>query len=160
MKDFKELKGCRKAHEVTLQSYGITRRFPREELFGLTSQIRRSASSIGANIAEGCGRRSDGEMSRFLHIARGSAVELEYHLLLARDLMWLPASDFRILACEVDEVQRMLTSLIQRVQLTAPNQRKAKKAESRSDVEGHSAGVEAELKVGSPLVARSSRLNS
>jgi len=106
MKDFKELKVWRKAHEVTLQSYGITRRFPREELFGLTSQIRRSASSIGANIAEGCGRRSDGEMSRFLHIARGSAVELEYHLRLARDLMLLPASDFRILAYEVDEVQR------------------------------------------------------
>jgi four helix bundle protein len=116
LKDFKELKVWRKAHETTLHLYQLTREFPKEELYGLTSQIRRSASSIGANIAEGCGRKSDGEMARFLHIARGSAVELEYHLLLARDLELLPATSFGVLTVAVDEIQRMLTSLIQRVQ--------------------------------------------
>jgi four helix bundle protein len=116
LKDFKELKVWSKAHETTLQLYRLTRQFPKEELYGLTSQIRRAASSVGANIAEGSGRRSDGEMTRFLHIARGSAVELEYHLLLARDLELLPASNFTALERQVDEIQRMLTSLIQRVQ--------------------------------------------
>ena len=75
-----------KAHEVTLAIYQCTRNFPREEIYGLTSQMRRAAASIAANIAEGCGRRSDAELHRFLQIARGSARELEYHLLLARDL--------------------------------------------------------------------------
>jgi four helix bundle protein len=84
MKSFKELQVWQKAHGLTLAVYGTTRTFPREELFGLTSQMRRSAASIGANIAEGCGRRSDGEMRRFLQIARGSAAEIEYHLPLAR----------------------------------------------------------------------------
>ena len=116
LKDFKELKVWNKAHEVTLELYRLTRQFAREGLFGLTSQIRRAASSRGANIAEGTGRRSDGEMSRFLHIARGSAVELEYHLLLARDLELLAGSSFVVLEHQVDEIQRMLTSLIQRVQ--------------------------------------------
>ena len=86
VKDFKQLKVWSKAHEATLFLYRVTQQFPKEELFGLTSQIRRAASSMGANIAEGCGRRSDKELARFLGIARGSAVELEYHLLLARDL--------------------------------------------------------------------------
>ena len=116
LKDFKELKVWNKAHEVTLELYRLTRQFPREELYRLTSQIRRAASSRGANIAEGTGRRSDGEMSRFLHIARGSAVELQYHLLLARDLELLAGSSFVVLEHQVDEIQRMLTSLIQRVQ--------------------------------------------
>jgi four helix bundle protein len=116
LKGFKELKVWSKAHETTLQVYRLTRQFPKEEFYGLTSQIRRAASSMGANIAEGSGRRLDGEMSRFLHIARGSAVELEYHLLLARDLELLSAGTFAVLERQVDEIQRMLTSLIQRVQ--------------------------------------------
>jgi four helix bundle protein len=115
MKDFKELIVWRKAHSVTLAIYAATRVFPREELYGLTSQLRRSAASIGAKIAEGCGRRSDGEMCRFLNIAYGSATEVEYHLLLARDLHLLEEDLFRQLECDIDEVRRMLTSLIQRV---------------------------------------------
>jgi four helix bundle protein len=115
MKDFKELIVWRKAHAVTLAIYAATRVFPKEELYGLTSQLRRSAASIGANIAEGCGRRSDGEMCRFLHIAYGSATEVEYHLLLAHHLHMLDDSLFRQLDRDIDEVQRMLTSLIQRV---------------------------------------------
>ena len=116
MKDFKDLQVWSKAHALTIGIYKATRGFPREELFGLTSQMRRAASSIGANIAEGSGRRSDGELTRFLHIARGSAAELEYHLLLARDLDLLSEITHVVLARQTDEVQRMLTSLIQQVQ--------------------------------------------
>ncbi len=114
MRGFKELKVWRKSHEMTVAVYETTRTFPGEELYGLTSQLRRSAASIGANIAEGCGRRSDGEMARFLQIARGSASEIEYHILLARDLRYLPDEEFRRLSGQADEVQRMLTALIQR----------------------------------------------
>ncbi len=78
--------------------------------------MRRAASSIGANIAEGAGRKSDGELTRFLHIARGSAAELEYHLLLAHDLNLLSEALHTLLAKQTDEVQRMLTALIQQVQ--------------------------------------------
>jgi four helix bundle protein len=114
--DFKDLKVWAKAHELALGVYRTTREFPREELFGLTSQIRRAACSVGANIAEGCGRRSDAELTRFLHIARGSAVELENHLLLARDLDYLPGNKCDEFVKRVDEVQRMLTAFIQQVQ--------------------------------------------
>lgn len=116
MQDFKDLKVWTKAHELTLQVYRSTRNFPKEELFGLVSQMRRCSSSIGANIAEGVGRRSDGEFGRFLHIARGSASELEYHLLLAKDLQFLSQECYGGLTHTTDEVQRMLTSLIQQVQ--------------------------------------------
>ncbi len=116
MEDFKNLKVWKKAHELTLVVYQRTRAFPKDEIYGLTSQLRRSAASIGANIAEGCGRRSDAEMKRFLQIARGSASELEYHLLLARDLGFLGTSDFQRLDEKILEVQRMLASLVQRLQ--------------------------------------------
>ena len=116
MKDFKELKVWEKAHAMTLEVYQHTRSFPREELYGLTSQIRRAAASIAANIVEGCGRRSDGEFTRFLQIARGSASELEYHLLLARDLRLLNEDAFRSLDAKVVEVERMLTGLVKKVQ--------------------------------------------
>ena len=115
MKDFKELRVWQKAHQLTLVVYCATRSFPREELYGLTGQIRRSAASVGANISEGCGRRSDGEMSRFLHIAYGSASELEYHLLLAHDLGLLKDGEYKEMEGKVDEVQRMLTALISTV---------------------------------------------
>jgi four helix bundle protein len=100
---------------MTLQTYRLTAGFPKEEMYGLTSQLRRSAASIGANIAEGCGRRSDGEMCRFLQIARGSASEIEYHILLARDLHFLAEKDFETLTRQADELQRMLTGLMQSV---------------------------------------------
>ena len=116
MKDFKELRVWSKAHELTVSVYVITRTFPKDEMYGLTSQVPRSAASIGANIAEGCGRRSDGELCRFLQIARGSASETEYHLLLAKDLGLLSESDFRKAEQKVLEVQRMLTALVQKVQ--------------------------------------------
>jgi four helix bundle protein len=118
MKSFRELKVWQKAHELTLAIYAATRSFPNEELYGLTSQLRRSAASIGANIAEGCGRRSDGEICRFLQIARGSASEVEYHVLLARDLRFMGEKQASELSQEADEIQRMLTALIQRFRPT------------------------------------------
>ena len=115
MVDFKDLKVWEKAHEMTLLAYRVTAAFPKQEMYGLTSQLRRATASIAANIAEGCGRRSDGDMCRFLQIARGSGSEAEYHFLLARDLHVLDEKDFRVLTRQADEVQRMLTALIQRV---------------------------------------------
>jgi four helix bundle protein len=115
MEDFKDLKVWAKAHQLTLAIYGITQKFPKAELFGLTSQIRRASASIGANIAEGCGRRSDPEMKRFVQIARGSANELEYHLLLARDLQLLQVDEFKDLETKTLEIQRMLSALTQRL---------------------------------------------
>jgi hypothetical protein len=79
VKGFRDLKVWEKAHQLTLQVYKATASFPKEEMFGLTSQIRRAAASIPANIAEGCGRSGDAELGRFLQIAMGSASELEYH---------------------------------------------------------------------------------
>jgi four helix bundle protein len=117
MKDFKELKVWQKAHLLTLRLYGVTRTFPREELYGLTSQIRRCSASIAANIAEGCGRRGNAELHRFLQIAAGSASELDYHLLLARDLRLLHEPDYGETAALLLEVRRMLTSLSRKVDL-------------------------------------------
>src|SRR5215470_77198 len=84
MRNYEDLQVWQKAHNLTLEIYKSTRCFPMEERFGLTSQIRRSCSSIGANLADGCGRRSDGEMACFVQIAMGSGAQLSYHLRLAR----------------------------------------------------------------------------
>ncbi len=115
MRDFRELKVWEKAHELVLAVYRATGAFPKEELYGLTSQIRRSGASIPANIAEGCGRSGDKELARFLQIAMGSASELEYHLLLAHDLNFLNGSDSERLTESVTEIKRMLTSFIQKL---------------------------------------------
>jgi four helix bundle protein len=115
MKNFRDLQVWGKAHAVTLSVYRATADFPREELFGLTSQMRRCSASIGANIAEGCGRRGNAELHRFLRIALGSASELEYHLLLARDLGYLKSSAYEDLNSAVEEIKKMLTSLSRRV---------------------------------------------
>jgi four helix bundle protein len=113
VKDFRELKVW--AHQMTLQSYRITETFPRHELFGLASQIRRCCSSIPANIAEGCGRLGNSELHRFLQIACGSANELEYHFLLARDLGYISHADNLNAHKELLEVKRMLVALTRKV---------------------------------------------
>jgi len=115
VKDFRDLHVWQKAHQLTLAVYRHTASLPREELYGLTTQLRRSASSIAANLAEGCGRNGDAELARFCSIAMGSASELEYHLLLARDLKLLNATDYTELEQQATEVKRMLTGLIQRL---------------------------------------------
>ena len=108
MQSFKNLKVWEKAHVLTLDVYRSSKSFPRDEVYGLTSQMRRSAASVGANIAEGSCRNGDCEFGRFLQIAMGSASELEYHLLLARDLELLKLLDYQRLSGEVIEVKRML----------------------------------------------------
>ena len=115
MKDFRELKVWRKAHELTLAVYQVTASFPREELYGLTAQLRRAGSSIAANLAEGCGRNGDAELARFCSMAMGSASELEYHLLLARDLKLIRPQDYDALDQRATELKRMLTALLQKL---------------------------------------------
>lgn len=112
MKSFRDLQVWQKAHRLTLDIYTSTTSFPREEQYGLTSQIRRAASSIPANIAEGCGRDGDNELRRFLEIAMGSASELEYHLLLANDLNLLDETVYSHLNDQTCEVKRMLAGFI------------------------------------------------
>jgi four helix bundle protein len=116
MQDFKQLKVWEKSHHLALDVYRATANFPKEEIYGLTSQIRRAASSIPANIAEGCGRDSQGDFIRFLRIALGSASELEYHLILARDLDYLLGADYAPLTRAVVEVKKMITALIRSIQ--------------------------------------------
>jgi four helix bundle protein len=116
MKDFRDLTVWERAHKLTLEIYGVTANFPRAELYGLTSQIRRCSASIGANIAEGCGKRGNNEFQRYLQIASGSASELDYHLLLSRDLGFLPDADYRRLAGNLTAVRKMLTSLLQKIE--------------------------------------------
>jgi four helix bundle protein len=115
VKDFRELKVWQKAHQLTLAVYRITAAFPREELYGLTSQLRRACSSIAANLAEGCGRNGDAEFARFCSIAMGSASELEYHLLLAKDLKLIKTADYQDLDQRATELKRMLTALMQKL---------------------------------------------
>lgn len=115
MKDFRKLKVWEKAHELTLAVYRATAGFPRDELYGLTNQMRRAGASVGANIAEGYGRGRDGELHHFLIIAAGSAVELEYFLLLAHDLDMLSPLAYREMQQQVTEVQRMLSGLLRTV---------------------------------------------
>jgi len=113
---FRDLQIWQKAHELTLEVYRTTAAFPKDELYGLTSQIRRSASSIAANIAEGCGRDGEAELARFCRIAAGSASELEYHLLLAFDLGIIDQQRFDAHTKSVTDLKRMLTAFIKRLQ--------------------------------------------
>jgi four helix bundle protein len=123
MKNFRKLTVWTKSHELTLAVYRATAAFPKAEVFGLTAQMRRSAASIPSNIAEGCGRDGDGDLGRFLQIASGSAAELEYQLILARNLGYIEADEYQRLAALLDEVSRMLTSFRQRVQVSSPGAR-------------------------------------
>jgi len=115
MKDFRQLQVWEKAHTLTLAIYRASSGFPREGMFGVTSQMRRCSTSIPANLAEGCGRTGDGDFHRFVNIAAGSAVELEYFLLLARDLGLLSTDKYEGLQGLVMDVQRMLASLLRTV---------------------------------------------
>ena len=115
MRDFKTLLVWQKAHAITLITYKLTANFPKEELYGLTSQMRRSAASIGSNIAEGCGRGGDAELARFLQIAMGSASELESQTLLAHELGFIESTIYRQFEKDISEIKRMLTGFIQKL---------------------------------------------
>ena len=115
MQDFKRLLVWKKGHELTLRVYKLSKSFPADEKFGLTSQIRRACMSIPANIAEGCGREGKKELARFLQIALGSAKESEYHLLLAKDLRYVTVETYNEVNSKLDELKRMLVGLIKTV---------------------------------------------
>ncbi|MBV8208024.1 MAG: four helix bundle protein [Acidobacteria bacterium] len=115
MRRFQDLHVWERAHALTVDVYRISQQFPGNEMYGLTSQLRRSCVSIEANLAEGCGRRSEREFLRFLHIAMGSAAESECHLLIARDLGMLSSDEFERCTKSVEEVKRMLNGLMDRV---------------------------------------------
>jgi four helix bundle protein len=112
MQDFRRLEVWQLAHELTLGVYRVTKTFPADERFGLTSQLRRACTSIEANLAEGCGRGSDSDFSRFVQMAMGSASEVECHLLLSRDLSCLDEVVHQALEEQTQRVKRMLASLL------------------------------------------------
>ena len=108
MRDFHKLIIWQRSHQLVLNVYSISKLFPKDELFGLTSQIRRAVSSIPTNIAEGCGRASNKDFAHFLQIAIGSAAEVEYELLLAHDLNYINNSDYQFLTEETVAVRKMI----------------------------------------------------
>jgi four helix bundle protein len=115
MRKFQDLVVWQKSHQLTLSLYQLSQSFPHDELYGLVSQIRRSSSSVPTNIAEGCGRDSDAEMKRFLTIASGSVSELEYQLLLAKDLNYLNEDIFQEFQNQLIEIRKMLYAFIKRL---------------------------------------------
>ena len=115
MQNYKDLKVWEKAHHFTLSLYEVSKSFPKDELYSLTNQLRRSASSIPANIAEGCGKNTQPEFAHYLNISLGSANESEYFLILSKDLKYLPQEKFDILFTIINEIKAMLISLINKV---------------------------------------------
>jgi four helix bundle protein len=118
MKDFRDLKIWERSHKLTLSIYKVSASFPREEMYGLTSQIRRACASIPTNIAEGCGRSRDTELARFIEIGIGSASELEYLLTLGHELELINRADFEHLITETVEVKKMLITFFQKLKAT------------------------------------------
>jgi four helix bundle protein len=116
VKDFRNLRVWSKSHQLTLDLYVLTSNFPKHELYGLTSQIRRCSASIGANLAEGCGKRGNNEFQRYLQIASGSASELDYHLLLSHDLGFLTEENYHKLTLQLTELRKMLSALLQKIE--------------------------------------------
>ena len=115
MQDFRNLEVWRIAHGLTLKMYRVTKAFPADERFGLTSQLRRATASIEANLAEGCGRGTDNDFARFVQIALGSASEVECHLLIAKDLGYMNLKDHQDLETQIQRIKRMLTSLLKKL---------------------------------------------
>ena len=108
MRDFHKLIIWQRNHQLTLDVYKASKTFPKDELFGLTLQIRRAVSSIPTNIAEGCGRETNKDFAHFLQISIGSASETEYQLLLAHDLEYINNADFERLTNEIVSVRKMI----------------------------------------------------
>lgn len=115
MQDFRKLIVWQKSHIMTLEVYKLTAKFPKDENYGLTSQIRRASASVGLNISEGCGRATDPDFRRFLVMAMGSASEVEYCLILAFDLNYISEMEFNNLLSQVTEVKKMLATFIRKL---------------------------------------------
>ena len=111
MQDYKKLKVWQKAHQFALQIYLLSKQFPADERYGITSQMRRASLSIPTNIVEGCGREGQNELNRFLSIAMGSANEMEYLLLFANDISYIENSKYLLLQKDIIEIKKMLSSL-------------------------------------------------
>lgn len=121
MKDFKQLLVWEKAHILTKDIYCITVSFPKEEIFGLTSQLKRAAVSIPTNIAEGCGRGSDADFKRFMQISFASASEVEYLILLSFELTYIDEDIFKKINEQIIEVKKMLAGLINKLKKSINN---------------------------------------
>ena len=115
MRGFRDSIATRRSHDLTLAIYHATRSFPGEERYGLSSQLRRAASSIGGNLAEGIGRMGKPEFARHVSIASGSCQEVAYFLLLSRDLGYLSDDAYQTLSKQADELGRILTTLRRRL---------------------------------------------
>jgi four helix bundle protein len=117
MQDFRKVRAWQASRELTVMIYRITASFPRDERFGLTSQIRRAAISIGANIAEGCGRDTRADTQRFFQMAFGSSVELLHHLIISLDLGILQKEEFDRLEAQMEPMRKMIYAFIRRLKL-------------------------------------------
>lgn len=115
MQNYKDLKVWEKAHRFTLEVCQVTKKFPKEEIYGLTSQLRRASSSVAANIAEGCGKNTKNDFANFLNISLGSSIEAEYFILLAKDLNYISSEEHEVLTKQVNELKAMLIALIGKV---------------------------------------------
>jgi len=115
MQDFRRISVWEKSHAFTLKIYKLSQSFPKEETYGLTSQLRRASTSIPTNIAEGCVKNTNPEYSRFLYISLGSASEVEYLLMLCNDLHMIDENNYKTLSEEIQEIKKMLTCLIKKV---------------------------------------------
>jgi four helix bundle protein len=116
LKNYKELTIWQKSYQLCLEIYRITKIFPGEERYGLTSQIRRAAVSVPSNIAEGYGRKTTPEYIQALYVAYGSNCELETQILISGDLGYINGEDIKKLQKDIGEVERMLKALIKSLQ--------------------------------------------
>jgi four helix bundle protein len=117
MQDYKKLTVWVKAHSLTLEVYRITKNYPKDETFGITSQLRRAVASIPANISEGCGRNSSADFANFLNYSLGSANETSYFLLLSKDLGYISEDNYIISEDKIEMIKAMLISLIDKVRI-------------------------------------------
>lgn len=115
MQDYKKLLVWSKAHELILRVYKVTKGFPKEEIYSLTNQVRRSSSSVAINIVEGCGRRTKLDKAHFMQIAFASAQETEYLFFLCTELEYMNNETFMVLEKEVVEIKSMLNALIKKI---------------------------------------------
>ena len=135
MLNFKDLVIWQRSHNLTLDIYRATQYFPKEEMYGLTSQIRRAVSSIPTNIAEGCGRRTNAELANFLNIASGSASEVEYEILLAKEVGYIAPELYDAWTQEIGEIRSMLAAYMKRLKADENSEfRNQKSARSKASL--------------------------
>jgi len=125
MRDYKKYSIWNDSHKLTLEIYLLTKKFPKEELFGITSQIRRAVSSVPTNIAEGCGKNSDLDFKRFLIISHGSATEVEYLLFLSFELNYISEEEYIDLTDKIEILRKQIHTLIKKIALSVESKAKS-----------------------------------